>query len=344
MKAYNDGIVTMATITLPSDRTITDGMRPVNLRTDLAPLADLIELVFADSMDSSGRAALREMRYLSRMGPGLNVIARMNELAVGVSMGYVWVVDGSLIGNVSVYPANWPSDMGSAWIIANVGVHPDYQRRGIARQLMLASMEMIRGRKGAAAILQVDADNEAARRLYRSLGFVEERSWTTWLRRSSLRVPPADDHDLYIRHRRRSEWKAEYALAERIRPQRFGGLGWLRPLHRQFFRRPVVKTMSDFFNLRGMERLVVAPREGEPLRASLWVETAFGSKTNLTLLVDPEVQGVYDAVLLNNITRRVGRTPLSIEHPSDEIGVGNLLAHYGFTRQRTVIHMRWDVR
>lgn len=43
-------------------------IRPVNLRTDLPTLADLIELVFAPTMDESGRAAIREMRYMSRMG------------------------------------------------------------------------------------------------------------------------------------------------------------------------------------------------------------------------------------------------------------------------------------
>ena len=89
-----------------------DGVRPVNLRTDLRPLADLIELVFADSMDSSGRSAIREMRYLSSLGYGLKLIARLNELALGISLGFVYVLDGKLVGNVSVYPANYPVGFG----------------------------------------------------------------------------------------------------------------------------------------------------------------------------------------------------------------------------------------
>ena len=76
-----------------------DGVRPVNLRTDLRPLADLIELVFSDSMDSSGRSAIREMRFLSQMGYGLKLIARMNELALGISLGFVYIMDGKLVGN-----------------------------------------------------------------------------------------------------------------------------------------------------------------------------------------------------------------------------------------------------
>ena len=154
-----------------------DGVRPVNLRTDLRPLADLIELVFADSMDSSGRSAIREMRYLSSLGYGLKLIARLNELALGISLGFVYVLDGKLVGNVSVYPASYPSGLGETWILANVGVHPDYQRRGIAGDLMRASLEMIRRRGAARVILQVNYDNEAALRLYERAGFVCERAW-----------------------------------------------------------------------------------------------------------------------------------------------------------------------
>ncbi len=120
------------------------GLRPVNLRTDLAPLADLIELAFSESMDTGGRAAVREMRTLSRLGPGLSVVLGMNDLAQGVGLGYVWIEDGRLVGNTSVYPASVPT--GPTWIIANVAVHPDYRGRGIARELVTASLDMIRQR------------------------------------------------------------------------------------------------------------------------------------------------------------------------------------------------------
>ena len=91
-----------------------NGLRPINLRTGVSPLADLIELVFADNMDSGGRAALREMRAMSRMGPGLRILSHLNDIAAGVHQGFVWIADGKLVGNVSVYPAQWPAGLGSA--------------------------------------------------------------------------------------------------------------------------------------------------------------------------------------------------------------------------------------
>lgn len=323
--------------------TVRDGMRPVNLRADLAPLADLIELVFADSMDSSGRAALREMRYMSRVGFGLGLLSRMNGGAFGINLGYVWIADNRLVGNVSVYAANFPAEVGSTWIIANVGVHPQYQRRGIARQLMRASMDMIRQRKGTAAILQVDADNFPARNLYHSLGFIDERTWITWQRYSSMRLPPAVIHpDVYIRHRRRTEWQAEMRLAARIRPQAHGGLGWLRPLHASQFRKSLWGILSDWISLQGTERLVAASKTDDHLLGSLWIENAFASKTRLTLLVDPAGQGIYDELLLQNAIRRLGRSTLVIETPADEQATASVLKRNHFVPQREVVHMRWD--
>lgn len=331
---------------IPQKKTarLTNGMRPVDLRTDLAPLADLIELVFASNMDSSGRAALREMRYLSRIGPGLRVLSHLNEMAAGISLGYVWLVDGHLVGNVSVYPANWPQDLGSAWIIANVGVHPQYQRRGIARRLMQASLDMIRERGGTTAILQVDADNHSAHHLYQSLGFVDERTWHTWRRPGSMRLPDAiKDDQVFIRRRRRSEWRHEMALAQRLRPQEQGGLGWLRPLHRDQFLRPWWRHVLDWFSLRGIERQVIATPDDDQLKASMWLESSVASRTQVTLLVDPLFQGIYDSLLINSAVRRFGRNPIVVEHPTDETLVNETLANYRFIRQRTVIHMRWQL-
>src|SRR5262245_23979880 len=179
-------------------------------------------------MDSNGRAAVREMRTLSR---GLNFLPGLNDLAQGMGLGYVWIADGRLVGNVSTYPADGADNLKNAWVIVNVAVHPDFQRRGIAQQLMQATMDLIHARGGKSAILQVDADNAVARRVYSRLGFIEERGWTTWRRNGlNIRPQPLDTSpSVYISHPRANEWRNEFALAAKIRPTLMGGLGWLRP-------------------------------------------------------------------------------------------------------------------
>lgn len=323
----------------------TSGLRPVNLRTDLLPLADLIEIAFADTMDSSGRAAVREMRSLSRLGPGLGMLLGMNDLAQGVSLGFVWLEDNRIVGNTSIYPANVPT--GPSWIIANVAVHPSYRGRGIAHRLVQASLDMLRqrnrGRK-ISAVLQVDADNAIARHIYEQLGFVAERSWTQWRRSSTARTPqPFHDPSIYITRRRAREWRAEYALAQRLRPATQGGMGWLRPLHPSLFRRSLLASARDMISLRSFERLVIRG-ENDDLRAVMWVESGFAaSSVQLTLMVEPAYQGVYDEALINLLTRRYSlRSTLAIEHPSDEAVTSAILQHYNFYAQRQLIHMRWQ--
>jgi ribosomal protein S18 acetylase RimI-like enzyme len=319
-----------------------DGLRPVNLKTDLAPLADLIELAFADSMDSSGRAAVREMRTLSRFGTGLSMLAGMNDLVQGIGLGYVWIQDGRLVGNVSIYPSTVPSKAGPTWIIANVAVHPDYRGQGIARQLMRTSLETIRTRgKSPTAILQVEQNNVAACRLYSSLGFETDGTWRHWRRSSSARIPPPmDNKAVYITQRRRGEWRAEYALAERVRPR---GLGWQRPLHPRIFHRSLGGFLNDLINMRSVERLVIHSEDEKAIRASLWIERAVAaSSVQFTLMVDPDYQGIYDEALIHLVTRRYGgRMPLVLEHPAGEVVTSAILERYQFHVQRTLAHMHW---
>ena len=221
-----------------------DGLRPVDLRRDLGPLADLIELVFADAMDSGGRSAIREMRYLSHLGFCLGLISRLNDLALGISLGFVYLADGKLVGNVSVYPARYPKELGETWILANVAVHPDYQRRGIAQSLVGASIDMIRQRAGARVVLQVNADNDVALRLYEKHGFIYERAWRIWRRSGFARSPALAAPRLPVSRLRGDEWKAEFELARAARPNARGGIGWLKPLHRSQFFVPAWKDAS----------------------------------------------------------------------------------------------------
>ena len=54
-----------------------------------------------------------------------------------------------------------------------VGAHPNYQRRGLARAVCLAALRQLRALGGDAAIVLQTGRDEAAKRLYTSLGFRE---------------------------------------------------------------------------------------------------------------------------------------------------------------------------
>jgi mycothiol synthase len=69
--------------------------------------------------------------------------------------------------------------MGEIYVIA---VNPDFQGRGLGKQLVIAGLEYLEGAGMPTAMLYVDRDNEEARGLYFALGFADDhvdRAYTT---------------------------------------------------------------------------------------------------------------------------------------------------------------------
>ncbi|HRE47316.1 MAG TPA: N-acetyltransferase [Aggregatilineales bacterium] len=321
------------------------GMRHVNLRRDLGAVAELIELCFGATMDEAGRAAVREMRMISQSGPLLWLLAGVDRMAGGLEQGFVYLDRGVLVGNVSVSKAALPRSMGKGHIVANVATHPDYRRQGIAETLMKASLELIGKLKGHYAILQVDAENGAARRLYERLGFSVKRTFIRWQRPNRFRPPLKLMEMPDITLRGRGDWQAEYAIAERVRPNERGGMGWLQPTLPEVFRPSLGNVLGRYLAGKGEEHWIIREPTGRGVAASLSCLTSFGGAAKLTLIVHPSYQGQYEAPLVNYALRRLEgyRAPINIEHPADDVVTTALLDDLGFERRQTWLQMRWEM-
>ena len=64
--------------------------------------------------------------------------------------------------------------------IGSIGLAKDYRGRGLGRELLLSVMDMLAGLGYEKAWLQVSTANQAAFSLYRSVGFVPERTLSRW--------------------------------------------------------------------------------------------------------------------------------------------------------------------
>ena len=321
-----------------------DGLRPVDLRKDLRPLADLIELAFSATMDDAGRSAIREMRYLSHMGIALRLITRLSPLAEGISLGFVYVSGGELVGNVSIYPANFPRELGETWLLANVAVHPKARGRGIAHQLVAASVAALQRRGAARVILQVDASNEAALKLYEAQGFRCERAWRHWRRSARMRAGIPPPHGLHITRLRRGEREAEYVLAQAARPNSRGGLGWLKPLHKADFCPSPWRQLRDLLSLNSVEKLIIRDEGSAQLLASCWLENAMSfGRVQARLFTAPQIDHKLIAeALIGNLVARFERSTIQLEHPRDDEIVSELLKRQHFKVRRELWHMRLD--
>jgi ribosomal protein S18 acetylase RimI-like enzyme len=153
-------------------------LRPFDARRDLEAVADLVEVCFSDTLDPDGRDYLVRMRSAARNPSwmGWSAAAEWNSAAL---TGYVWIEDDRLVGNASLVPYFIRGRR--FFMVANVAVHPDYRRQGIARALTERAVEHARQKGSPAVWLQVREENEGAQTLYRSLGFQERARRTTWL-------------------------------------------------------------------------------------------------------------------------------------------------------------------
>jgi ribosomal-protein-alanine N-acetyltransferase len=57
--------------------------------------------------------------------------------------------------------------------IATIATHPDYRRQGIARQLLIFTLEAAMREGAQSSFLEVRASNLAAQEMYRKFGYVE---------------------------------------------------------------------------------------------------------------------------------------------------------------------------
>jgi ribosomal protein S18 acetylase RimI-like enzyme len=144
-------------------------VRPFDPYRDSRAVAELIAVAFSGKLGPDGEIALAEMRRVIRWGPLLWWLYWPGLGGSGVAPGFVWVEEGRVVGNVSVRRASgW-----GGFLIGNVAVHPDWQRRGIASALMEAALEAISAQGGRWVGLEVRTDNDVARRLYEYLNFRE---------------------------------------------------------------------------------------------------------------------------------------------------------------------------
>ncbi|MBN1285983.1 MAG: GNAT family N-acetyltransferase [Anaerolineae bacterium] len=318
------------------------GPRPLNLRTDLSGVADLVEVCFRDELDAGGRAVIQEMRALSRFAPLVWLLYGLNKMVKGLASGFVWIEDRRLVGNVSLYRTEANR---AGWIIANVAVHPDYRRRGIARRLMHLSLDALAGYGARWGDLQVRHDNAPAQALYRSLGFVERGTWTTWRRPSHAAAPPfaCDGPGVDIREAHGGDWRAIDRLAQLTRPY---GLGWLRPLRPGTLRAGVGDQLRALLGIPNRVQYWAPGPDGAAMGALL-VRLPGGKRlTHLTLLVHPAQRGQVEMPLLVYALCRLRewgvRRPVVIEHPHEDQAAAAALERLGFESRETLTQMRYS--
>ena len=225
-------------------------LRTLQPRIDLHRVSDLVELCFAENMDEDGRTYLRQMRQIANEARYLRLTSVRLE-------GLVWEEAGKIIGNLTLIP--FTKERSQVYLVANVAVHPDHRRRGIARQLTQAALEYARNRGAAACWLQVRDDNPGAIQLYRSTGFTERARRTSWQWKPYMGVPPNKGPAVSVSHRHSGDWMRQLNWLMRVYP---GEVRWNLPFDPNRLNPGIWNQLLDLIRGNGVKHWA-ARKDGE---------------------------------------------------------------------------------
>ncbi|MHA2094841.1 MAG: GNAT family N-acetyltransferase [Candidatus Hodarchaeales archaeon] len=141
--------------------------RPLHLRRDFEGVVTLLELVFAEEIEARGMDIRAELLTYKRILPLLKILGLFSRTFRYPMNGFVFETkEKQIIASVNT------SSLGNQWEIAMVATHPEYRRRGLAKELVTDAIAFVKDKKGKICILEVIADNTPAYNLYRELGFI----------------------------------------------------------------------------------------------------------------------------------------------------------------------------
>jgi len=314
-------------------------IRAFDVRTDLLSVSDLVELCFADRLTPDGQALLRKMRSSAHN-------RRFQEWAFSmagrISMpftGFVWEENGEIIGNLSLIPYQISGK--HYYMIANVAVHPDYQRKGIARSLVREALDFLIPRKLDGIWLQVDEGNQAAVDLYLRHGFKEISRRTTWILKPKDINPEFlnwDVPDFSVQPHRAKYWPQQKNWLEKNYPPE---VRWHLPLRSEYLRGGLAGSISRLILLDPKIKQWAVTARNELIGVVSW-QSSKTSADWIWIASSAETEGVLLDAFLPYWMKITGtKRSLRLNFPKRKTNL-SLETHW-FKPSRTLIWMKFKV-
>ena len=233
-------------------------LREIKLPHDLHELAPMLSESFQypdnpewSEQEDERESLVHDINNLARswwmIRAGQLFLPAMRDLLPGV----VWEEDNRIAGVVLLQRRG----SSNHWVVTTVATHPNYRRKGIARRLVEAGLEIVRTKHGEIVILDVIDANLPAYQLYQSLGF-EHFSGNFDLEFSAQGVHPAPiiPHEYQLEPSSIFEWAPRFQLMTRISPP---DIQTYEPVQEGHFRQPGV--MRLLMPLIARAQLLVKP-------------------------------------------------------------------------------------
>jgi len=327
----------MTSVPLPAHPTTAGHLRPLNILRDLPRVADLIELCFANTMDSEGKSYVRQMRRASRDASFMRWASNTIESTSMPLSGFVWEQDGRIIGNASLVPFRFKGKR--IYLIANVATHPDHRRKGIACALTEQAMQRARQRGANELWLHVRADNPGALQMYSDMGFVERARRTTWRMDKAGRINSAQlsgsNHTqslLTVSKRHSRFWPQQLAWLTQLHPEY---LSWYRSVNWNNLKPGIWNWLYRLFVEFDLKQWAVQ-KDGHLQAVLAWMPTMRNAPLWLACASNANPESI--SILLRSAHRDLGyRKNIKLEHPADM--QEDAFQAAGFSVLRTLVWM-----
>lgn len=305
-------------------------IRPFDVRRDLEQVANLVEFCFADTLDIDGKRYLSRMRNAAKNNSLLRWATMATELANLPLTGYVWQENERLVGNITLIPYFVRGKR--FFLIANVAVHPDYRRHGIARDLTLQAMKHAQVRGAPSIWLHVREENATAVKLYQTLGFNEQTRRTSWSSTTEIQANETYNKAL-IQAPIAQFWKLQRSwLLSSYPPE----LSWHMPLDVNSLNPGLLGKISRFFHRTNILQWAVFQKK-QLLGTLSWQATT--SHANALWLAVPRYADDSTVYTLLMHARRFAPSThaLMLEYPARLFA--EAIQRAGFSAQQTLIWM-----
>ncbi|MHC1783232.1 MAG: GNAT family N-acetyltransferase [Anaerolineaceae bacterium] len=305
-------------------------LRQLNLHRDLNGVADLIEICFSTHMDGDGKEYLRRIRETARNQNSFWSLFTIEQVNLPLN-GLVWEEDGKLIGNLTLIP--FFRERALNYLIANVAVHPEHRRKGIARRLTEKALEYIEEQGAYSAWLQVREDNPPALNLYRSLAFQEKARRTSWESGKDLDPHPFN-RNLQIQKRVDLDWNLQSRWLKEAYPPE---VSWNLPIEFNRFTPGLWASLGRFLNGQDL-RHWSARFQNRLVGLATWEAGSFYNDF-VWLAVPPEWDRAAIPALLEEMKREIFiRRPWQLNYPAGR--AEDVFQEMGFNKQNTLIWMQ----
>ncbi len=309
-------------------------LRRLDMRRDLAKVADLVEICFYDTLDPEGKQYLNEMRKAAQNASLIGFASSLIEEATMPPSGYVWEEDGHLVGNLSLIPIMVQGKKG--YMIANVATHPDFRGRGIATVLTVTALKHAKEHGAATIWLQVRDDNLSAIHIYATNGFEERMRRTSWYSGPNIIEQPTAT-GVKVGKREANQWVLQREWLNCNYPDE---LTWHLPLDWNLFRPDVWGKIYRTFSLEFLHHWSVE-RNGDLKGVISWKHSN-GFTDSIWLAVPEQIdKEAALALLLKARASLRQEQPLSLNFPSD-IAI-DVLRQAGFYPHQTLIWMEYKL-